>query len=132
MSSDPSTPDFSQESAQEDEALYASLRAQRWDDFYGQEMVKEALAIALAAAKQRGDALDHVLLYGPPGLGKTTLAHLIAKEMGVQLHMTSGTALAKAGDVAALLTNIQPGDVVFIDEIHRLPKERNNIKVSRY
>jgi holliday junction DNA helicase RuvB len=106
----------------DEEQLLTSLRAQVWDEFVGQEHVKESLRIGIAAAKQRQEPLDHLLLYGPPGLGKTTLSHLIAKEMGVNLRITSGTALAKAGDVAAIVTNLEAGDVLFIDEIHRLPK----------
>jgi Holliday junction DNA helicase RuvB len=106
----------------EEEALYTSLRATTWEDFYGQDHVKESLRIAIQAAKERSDVVDHILLYGPPGLGKTTLSHLIAKEMGTSIKVTSGTALAKTGDLAAILTNLQPGDILFIDEIHRLPK----------
>ncbi len=106
----------------EDEQLFTSLRAHDWSEFIGQEMVKESLQIGIAAAKERKDALDHTLLYGPPGLGKTTLSYLIAQEMGTNLKITSGTALTKVGDIAAILTNLQPGDVLFIDEIHRLPK----------
>lgn len=106
----------------EEELLLTSLRASEWDDFFGQSSVKESLQIAIDAAKERKEVIDHVLLYGPPGLGKTTLSHLIAKEMGVNIKITSGTALAKTGDLAAILTNLQPGDVLFIDEIHRLPK----------
>ncbi len=107
--------------APEEEALFSSLRAANWNEFHGQENVKESLRILIQAAKERSDVIDHVLLYGPPGLGKTTLSHLIAKEMGTNIKVTSGTALAKTGDLAAILTNLQPGDVLFIDEIHRLP-----------
>lgn len=106
----------------EEESLFLSLRASEWSEFYGQPQVKEALQIAITAAKDRTDVIDHVLLYGPPGLGKTTLSHLIAKSMGSQLRVTSGTALTKAGDLAAILSNLEHGDVLFIDEIHRLPK----------
>ena len=117
MSTEPLLP-----TTQEDEQLFASLRATAWDEFFGQPEIKESLQIAISAAKQRQEAVDHTLLYGPPGLGKTTLSHLIAKEMGSQLRITSGTALAKVGDLAAILTNLQAGDVLFIDEIHRLSK----------
>ncbi len=109
-------------SSPEDDHLIVSLRAQNWDEFFGQEHVKESLSIAITAAKGRNEPLDHTLFYGPPGLGKTTLAHIIARELGSQLTVTSGTALSKAGDLAAILTNLKPGDVLFVDEIHRLPK----------
>jgi Holliday junction DNA helicase RuvB len=109
-------------SANDEEMLFTSLRAQNWAEFTGQTNIKKSLQIAIKAAKQRHEAVDHVLFYGPPGLGKTTLSQLIAKEMGSNFKITSGTALSKASDLAAILTNLEDGDVLFIDEIHRLPK----------
>ena len=100
-----------------------SLRPKTLEDYIGQDKVKENLAIYIEAARTRGEALDHVLLYGPPGLGKTTLAGIIANEMGVNIRVTSGPAIEKQGDLAALLTNLQEGDVLFIDEIHRLNRQ---------
>ena len=100
-----------------------SLRPRTLDDYVGQEKVKENLRIYLEAAKLRGEPMDHVLLYGPPGLGKTTLAGIVAQEMGVQIRITSGPAIEKPGDLAALLTNLQEGDILFIDEIHRLSRQ---------
>lgn len=97
-----------------------ALRPRRFADFVGQRQAKENLAIFISAAKSRGEALDHVLFHGPPGLGKTTLAQIVANELGVNFRSTSGPAIAKAGDLAALLTNLETGDVLFIDEIHRL------------
>ena len=99
-----------------------SLRPRRLDDYTGQEKAKGNLKVYIEAARRRNEPLDHVLLYGPPGLGKTTLAGVIANEMGVNIRITSGPAIAKAGDLAALLTNLQPGDILFIDEIHRLDR----------
>lgn len=99
-----------------------NLRPKTLDEYIGQEKVKENLKIFIEAAKKRGDTLDHVLLYGPPGLGKTTLSGIIAHEMGVNFRVTSGPAIEKPGDLAALLTNLQEGDVLFIDEIHRLSR----------
>ena len=104
----------------EDQTVEKALRPQLLDDFSGQPKLVENLQIFIAAAKQRGEALDHVLLHGPPGLGKTTLSHIISHELGAGLKMSSGPVLEKAGDLAGLLTNLEPGDVLFIDEIHRL------------
>ncbi len=107
----------------EDNDIENSLRPKTLDDYIGQDKIKENLKIYIEAAKGRGEALDHVLLYGPPGLGKTTLAGIIANEMGVNIRVTSGPAIEKQGDLAALLTNLQEGDVLFIDEIHRQVEE---------
>ncbi len=104
----------------EDEAIEASIRPKRLDEYLGQQPVREQMGLYIEAAKHRGEALDHVLIFGPPGLGKTTLSHVIANELGVSLRVTSGPVIEKAGDLAALLTNLQPHDVLFIDEIHRL------------
>ena len=107
----------------DDNDIENSLRPKTLDDYIGQDKIKENLKIYIEAAKGRGEALDHVLLYGPPGLGKTTLAGIIANEMGVNIRVTSGPAIEKQGDLAALLTNLQEGDVLFIDEIHRLNRQ---------
>ena len=103
-----------------DKEIEKVLRPQGFDEFSGQDKIVENLVIFIQAAKQRGEALDHVLLHGPPGLGKTTLSHIIANELGVSMRVTSGPVIEKAGDLAGLLTNLQPNDVLFIDEIHRM------------
>ncbi|MBC7347722.1 MAG: Holliday junction branch migration DNA helicase RuvB, partial [Clostridia bacterium] len=105
---------------EEEKQLESSLRPRRLSEYVGQEEVKESLSIFIEAAKTRGEPLDHVLLYGPPGLGKTTLAGVIAHELGVQIRVSSGPAIERPGDLAAILTNLQPADVLFLDEIHRL------------
>ena len=104
----------------EDMAAETSLRPKRLDSYVGQDKVKDNLSISIAAAQKRGEALDHILLYGPPGLGKTTLAHIIAAEMGVSIRLTAGPAIERPGDMAAILTNLKKNDILFVDEVHRL------------
>ena len=99
-----------------------TLRPQHWRDFIGQEKLKKQLDIFIQAAKDRGDPLDHMLLFGPPGLGKTTMAYIIARQMGVNIVSTSGPTIEKPGDLAGLLTNLKEGDILFVDEIHRLSR----------
>jgi Holliday junction DNA helicase RuvB len=106
----------------EEEPLFQSLRAKTWHEFLGQESVKKTLRVLIDAAKKRNEALEHILLYGPPGLGKTTMAHIIGKEMEANIRITSGPALERAGDLASILTNLEPKDILFIDEIHRINK----------
>lgn len=107
----------------EDEKIESTLRPQHLEDYIGQKKVKDNLAVYIEAAKQRGESLDHVLLYGPPGLGKTTLAGIVANEMGVNLKVTAGPAIEKPGEMAAILSKLQDGDVLFVDEIHRLNRQ---------
>lgn len=109
-------------SNEQEEVIIQSLRASSWVEFIGQEPVKRTLSISIKAAKKREESLEHLLFYGPPGLGKTTLSHIIAKEMGANMKVTSGPALERSGDLASILTNLSEGDVLFIDEIHRLNK----------
>ena len=113
---------ISAKSVQEDYTLDSSLRPKRLKDFVGQEKVKDNLNISMQASKMRGESLDHIIVYGPPGLGKTTLANIIAQEMGVNVKVSSGPAIERAGDMAAILTSLNKGDVFFIDEIHRLSR----------
>ncbi len=103
-------------------SLDSTLRPERWDDYVGQKTVKENLSILIKAAKERGQSPEHLLFYGPPGLGKTTLTHLVAKETGNQMRVTSGPAIEKVGDLASVITNLSPNDILFIDEVHRLNK----------
>jgi Holliday junction DNA helicase RuvB len=120
MKRDDARPVAGEVEASDEARLEMPLRPQSLDDYIGQEVVKENLRVAIAAARERGDVLDHVLFCGPPGLGKTSLAHIIAREMGVQIQATGGPVLERPGDLAAILTNLERGDVFFIDEIHRL------------
>src|SRR5262245_29127955 len=115
------------EADREEAAFEQTLRPQLLRDYVGQERIKANLSVFLEAARQRREPLDHVLLYGPPGLGKTTLAHVIAREMGGGIQVTSGPAIEKTGDLAAILTNLQPGDVLFFDEIHRLGRSLEEV-----
>ena len=111
------------DAAEEDLSIEGSLRPQRLSEYIGQEKLKNTLKVYIEAAKQRNDALDHVLFYGPPGLGKTTLSGIIANEMGVHMKVTSGPAIEKPGEMAAILNNLQEGDILFVDEIHRLNRQ---------
>ena len=111
------------EATQEDHTIEGSLRPRKLSEYIGQSKAKETLSIYIEAAKARGESLDHVLFYGPPGLGKTTLACIIAEEMGVNLKITSGPSIEKPGEMAAILNGLQEGDVLFVDEIHRLNRQ---------
>src|ERR1043165_2978160 len=113
-----------------EEQLEDTLRPRDFDNYVGQERIKKNLKLAIGAAKKRGEPIDHVLLYGPPGLGKTTMASVIANEMGVGLRITSGPAIERAGDLASILTNLQDGDILFIDEIHRLSRAVEEVLYS--
>src|SRR5882762_3469769 len=113
-----------------EEEFELKLRPHDFANYIGQDRLKQNLQLAIAAAKKRGEPLDHVLLYGPPGLGKTTMASLIANEMGAQIRITSGPAIERGGDLASLLTNLQDGDILFIDEIHRLHRSVEEVVYS--
>src|SRR3989304_3384145 len=115
---------------EEDLTLETSLRPRKLADYVGQDKVKASLSISIEAARGRGEPLDHVLLYGPPGLGKTTLAYIIAAEMQVSIRVTSGPAIERIGDLAAILTSLQTGDMLFIDEIHRLSLIRGTTRYA--
>ena len=114
----------------DEQVIEVTLRPQTFDEYVGQERLKKNLKLAIAAAKKRGEPIDHVLLYGPPGLGKTTMASVIANEMGVGLRVTSGPAIERAADLASILTNLQDGDILFIDEIHRLSRAVEEVLYS--
>ena len=116
----------------DEQIIEITLRPQSFDEYIGQERLKRNLKLAIEAAKKRSEPIDHVLLYGPPGLGKTTMASVIANEMGVGLRVTSGPAIERAGDLASILTNLQDGDILFIDEIHRLSRAVEEVFIARW
>lgn len=127
---EPTVPEPDQPGSFEETQIELTLRPQSFNDYIGQERMKRNLRLAIDAAKKRGEPIDHVLLYGPPGLGKTTMAGVIANEMGTGLRVTSGPAIERAGDLASILTNLQDGDVLFIDEIHRLSRAVEEVLYS--